>query len=152
MGFNADKFDRAEMKPRTMRVPVPALAEWFGEGEAAEWEIRGLNATELHHALQAEERNSLIGGIVKAISASGDVAQAVRKAVGLTQDTPGEIAKRLEMLVMGSVNPKVEMPTAVKLAERFPIEFLHITSDISLLTGKGYDLVKPPAASQETTA
>jgi hypothetical protein len=71
--------------------------------------------------------------------------------LGLIKDTPGEIAKRLEMLVMGSVAPAVSLPVAVKLAEAFPIEFLQLTNEISDLTGRGADLVKPQAASQPTT-
>jgi hypothetical protein len=56
------------------------------------------------------------------------------------------------MLVMGSVSPKIELPAAVKLAECFPIEFLSLTNEISELTGKGAELVKPQAASQPMTA
>jgi len=44
------------------------------------------------------------------------------------------------------------MPTAVKLAGTFPIEFLTITSAIADLTGQGFDLVKPHAASRKTPA
>jgi hypothetical protein len=152
MPFDADRFDRAKFVARQQRVMVPALAEFFGEGEEAAWEVRGLSSTELHRALEASRRQDSIESIVKAIAASGDQATAVRRALGLTADTPGEIAKRLEMLVAGSVAPVIELPTAVKLAEAFPIEFLDLTNKISELTGKGFDLVKPPAASQPTTA
>ena len=56
------------------------------------------------------------------------------------------------MLVMGCVSPVLELPAAVKLAEAFPIEFLSITNTISELTGQGYALGEPRAASQPTTA
>lgn len=152
MPFDVDRFDRAELKPRTEVVEVEALAAFFGDGEPAQWTVRGLSATEFHRAMEAGKRQSSVEAIVKAIASGGDQAQAVRKALGLSADTPGEIAKRLEMLVMGSVSPKVELPTAVKLAEAFPIEFLSLTNRITELTGKGADLVKPEAASQPTTA
>lgn len=152
MGFDAARFERARFEPRRSRVPVPALAPFFADGDVPEWEVRGLSSTELHRALEAGKRQGSIESIVKALAASGDQATAVRKALGLTADTPGEIAKRLEMLVMGSVAPAVELPAAVKLAEAFPIEFLSLTNEISELTGKGFDLVKPAAASQKTTA
>jgi hypothetical protein len=151
MPFQADKFERAEFKARTKRVPVEALAAFFDEGEVSEWEVRGLTANELHRALEAGQRQRSVESIVKAISTSGDQAAAVRKAIGLTSDTPGEMAKRLEMLVLGSTSPTIELPTAVKLASTFPIEFLQLTNEISELTGKGFDLVKPGAASQATT-
>ena len=152
MGFQADRFERAQFEPRRASVKVEALAAFFGEGEPAVWEVRGLSATELHRALEASRRQDSIESIVKAIAASGDQAEAMRRALGLSKDTPGEIAKRLELLVMGSVAPVIELPVAVKLAGAFPIEFLSITNTISELTGKGFDLVKPGAASQPTTA
>ena len=79
-------------------------------------------------------------------------AAAIRKALGLGKDTPGEIAKRLEMVVAGCISPVLTLPQAVKLAERFPIEFLTLTNEITELTGNGADLVKPRAASQTIPA
>lgn len=151
MAFNAEKFERSKFEARRAKVPVPALSDFFDEGETPEWEVRGLSAVELHKAMEAGKRQGSIEAIVKAIAANQDQASAVRKALGLTKDTPGEIAKRLEMLVMGSVAPAVSLPVAVKLAEAFPIEFLQLTNEISDLTGRGADLVKPQAASQPTT-
>mgnify|MGYP000962625282 FL=1 len=151
MAFNAEKFERSKFEARRAKVPVPALSDFFDEGETPEWEVRGLSAVELHKAMEAGKRQGSIEAIVKAIAANQDQAGAVRKALGLTKDTPGEIAKRLEMLVMGSVAPTIELPTAVKLAEAFPIEFLTLTNEITDLTGKGAEMVKPQAASQPTT-
>lgn len=152
MPFQLERFESAKFEPRREIVEVDALAPFFDDGEPAVWEVRGLSSTELHRALEASRRQSDVKSIVQAIAASADQAQAVRAALGLSGDTPGEIAKRLEMLVMGSVAPKIELTTAVKIAEAFAIEFLSLTNTISALTGKGFDLVKPGAASQTTTA
>ena len=152
MPFDLERFERAKFAPRQQNVPVEALADFFAEGEAPVWVVRGLSANELHRAMEAATRQKSVEAVVRAIAAGGDQVQAVRQALGLTADTPGEIAKRLEMLVMGSVAPKLELPTAVKLAEAFPVEFLSLTNTITELTGKGSDLVKPAAASQPTSA
>ena len=152
MPFDVDRFERAAFEPRRAVVPVDALAGFFAEGEPAEWHVRGLNSHELHRALEASRRQNSVESIVKAIAATGDQAAAVRRALGLSGDTPGEVAKRLEMLVMGSVAPTIQLPIAVKIAETFPIEFLTLTYKIGELTGQGYELVKPAAASQPTTA
>ncbi len=152
MPFDADRFERAEFKARTARVPVPSLAAFFADGEAAEFEVRGLSAVELHRAMEAGVRQGSIESIVKAIASTADQASAIRKALGLSKDTPGEIAKRLELLVAGCVSPALTLPQAVRLAERFPVEFLSLTNEITALTGQGADLVKPPAASQTTPA
>ena len=136
MPFNAERFERSKFAPRTARVSVPALASFFDADE---------------EAMEAGKRQSSGEQIVKAIAASGIQAEAVRRALGLTKDTPGEIAKRLEMLVMGAVSPAMTLPQAVKLAEAFPVEFLALTNEITALTGRGADLVKPAAASPQTT-
>ena len=150
--FDLTRFEQAKFESKKARVAVEALAPFFDEGEPAEWEVRGLTASELHNALEAEKRQGNIEYIVRAIATKADQAKAIRSALGLNGDTPGEIAKRLELLVAGSVSPKIELSAAVKLAEAFPIEFMLLTNKISELTGKGADLVKPGAASQTTPA
>jgi hypothetical protein len=152
MPFSADRFERAQFAHRRQRVEVEALAAFFDEGEKPEWEVRGLSASEVARAADAARRQSDIGAIVKAIANSTDQVTALRKALGLTSDTPGEVARRLEMLVAGSVAPTIDLANAVKLAESFPVEFMALTNVITELTGKGADLVKPDAASQKTTA
>ncbi|HMN55653.1 MAG TPA: hypothetical protein PKE15_00265 [Ottowia sp.] len=150
MGFNAETFEAAEFVPRRKRVPVEALARWF-DGEPL-WEVRGLNADELHRAIEAPKKQASVEAIVHAITSSGDKAEAVRKAIGLTAGSSGEIVKRLEMLVIGSVAPQIEHATAAKLAESFPIEFFTLTNAITELTGMGFEMGKPAAASPMTPA
>ena len=153
MPFDANRFDQAEFKPRTKRVPVPGLAAFFSGEDPAEWEVRGLNASELHRAAEAKQRQATLQTVVEALASSGEKAAELRKALGLDGNTtPGEIAKRQQMLTMGSVCPVIDEAAAVKLSEAFPIEFLQLTNEITELTGQGFDLVKPAAASQQTPA
>ena len=152
MPFNSARFEQAKFESRKARVAVEALAPFFDPDEPAEWEVRGLTAAELHQAMDASNRQGSIETIIKALATKADQTKAIRQALGLSGDTPGEIAKRIEMLVSGSVQPQIDMPTAVKLAETFPIEFLQLTNKISELTGQGAELVKPNAASQPTPA
>jgi hypothetical protein len=150
MPFNAEKFEAAKFEAKKRRVPVPGLASFFDENEEPEWEVKGLNSHELHISLEASKRQQSVENIVKAITTNKDQVKAIRSALGVSGETPGEIAKRLEMLVFGSVDPKITLPQAVKLAEAFPIEFLILTNEITELTGKGFDVVKPEATSPKT--
>lgn len=152
MGFNADKFAAAKMAPRTERVECESLREFFDEGDALVWEVRGLTANEMFRCMDAEKRHGTMSSILEAMRDSGGQVDALRKAMGLTKETPGEVAKRMEMLVLGSVNPTVTLEQAVLLAERFAIDFTYITNRITSLTGQGFDVVKPAAASQPITA
>lgn len=151
MAFNLDKFERADLAPRTERVPVQALADFFPEGEEAVFVVRGLTAPELYAAMEAGKRQSAVESIVEAIATKREQVDAIRAAIGMVKGTPGEIAQRLEMLVVGCVEPKLDLPVAVKLAEKFAVEFMYLTNRITHLTGQGAELVKPAAASQPTT-
>lgn len=147
MSFDSEKFGRAQYEARTEVVTIPALAEFFGPGEAPAITVRGLTASELHKAMEAGQRGKQVDAVVKAIASQKDQIAAIRQALGLSADTPGEIAKRIEMLVSGSVTPKLDHATAAKLAEVFPVEFYDITNRITTLTGQGSSRVKPPPFS-----
>jgi len=152
MAFDAAKFERAKFQPRTKRVEVKGLADFFDDDECM-WEVRGLNSNELHKAAAADSTQKALAKILSAIAENDEQAKKAGGALGVYGETPGEIAKRLEMLVAGSVSPEVTLPVAVKLAENFPIEFLQLTNEIVELTGQGFEhYAKQKAASQKTTS
>jgi len=151
MSFDAAKFERAKFEARTKEVHLPALSDFFDDEECL-WVVRGLNSNELHKAAAADSTQKALAKILQAISENQDQAKGAGSALGIYGETPGEIAKRLEMLVAGSVSPEITLPVAVKLAENFPIEFLTLTNDITELTGLGFEYAKQKAASKKTTS
>ena len=152
MGFDVDKFEQTELVPRQKAISVPALSAFFDEEEKPEWVVCGLTASQIHKATSAEASRSVQAKILKAAAEFSGDPESILKELQDKEETPGEIAKRMEMLVAGSVAPKIELRVAVKLAKTFPIEFMHLTNEITGLTGMGFDMVKPEAASQETTS
>lgn len=142
MAFNLEKFDATSFAVRTKSLPVPSLQHWFDEDEEAVWEIRNLTASELATANAAQQKNANVAIILEALSGSDktEKVEELRTALGISTDVPGEIAKRLEMIVLGSINPKIPLNLAVKLAEHFPIEFYTITNEITQLTGMGSEI------------
>lgn len=156
MPFNLDGFEAQQFEPRTARVSVPDLAQWFLEGETPEWEVRGLTAAEFYRAMEAFERQRVLVAAAdissEAVGAGAELAASLKRLLGVSKSAPPELAKRLEMLVFGSVEPKITLPLAVKLGENFPIEFALLTNKIVELTGRGADLAKPVAVSQLTQA
>jgi hypothetical protein len=149
MAFQAERFRQAEWTPRTETVEIPALAGFFAEGEAPAFTVRGLTAAELQLALEAGKRQSGVEAVVKAITTQKEQVNQIRAALGLTQDTPGEVVRRIEMLVQGSVAPKLDHADAVKLAEVCPVEFFDLTNRITSLTGQGQDRLKKPETSSQ---
>jgi hypothetical protein len=148
MTFNAEAFTAAEFTARTESVTVPQLAEFFGDGAPPVFVVRGLSASELHRALEAGTRQNGIDVVVKAIASQKDQVALIRQALGLSADVPGEVAKRMEMLVQGCVTPKLTHAAAAKLAEVCPIEFYDLSNRVTQLTGQGGSRVKPPPSSQ----
>lgn len=149
MAFDLDKFESAEWVPRTKCIAVPALSDFFEEGEEPEFEVRGLDSNELHKATSAAESRKLQNRLLKAAAEGSNSPEVILKEITANEETPGEIAKRMEMLVAGSVVPEISLGMAVKLAKAFPIQFIHITNEIVDLTNMGFDYAKPEAVLQE---
>ena len=144
--FDLERFENHEFFPRTKRVGVKALAHFFADDAEPVIEVRGLNSDELHSAMEAGSKAKSVEAVIQALSDHSDQVAKIREAIGLGNGTPAEVRKRIEMLVHGSVTPKMSHLVAAKLAENFPIEFMQLTNEITELTGLGADMEKPEAA------
>lgn len=139
MAFDAKRFQKEKFRHRTEDVPVPDLKEWFGPDDNPVWVVRGLEGAELGFVRDSAARNRNIAAILEGlISASDrDKVQGIRDLLGMGNSIPDDIAQRIEMAIMGSVDPSCDRDLAVKLCKSFPIEFYSITNTISRLTGQG---------------
>lgn len=157
MAFDSKRFAREKFEPRTESVPVPALADWFGEGEAAEWKVRGITGNESARINEAATKARATGDLAAALaSAAGSKERidGILTAAGLPTDakqTPEDMVRRLEMLVIGSVEPAIDLPVALQLAKAFPFEFFQLTTRIIALTGLGHIPGKPKPSGSEPT-
>jgi len=145
MEFDAKAFMRQQFQPRQESVEVPGLADWFkGNGdEPCIFTVRGMTSSELARTHEAVAKVKNFDSVIQAISNSKETVKELKAALGVSDDTPADIVKRLEQLVICSVSPKIEIQVAVKLAEAFPIEFYTLTNKIVMLTGMGMDIKKP---------
>lgn len=146
--LDIQKFLNAALQPRTQELAVPELQDWFPKDGKAAWTVRGLTAAELARAnLAAESGLDNVRAMVAAMAGDGDKADAIRKAMGLvSDDVPGDISRRIEMLAAGSVAPQLgadNRDVAVKLAETFPTVFYQLSNAILSLTGQGAEPGKP---------
>jgi len=153
MEFNTTKFDEARFKDRTEAMPVPELADFFDEPDEDkpedskpkyEWVVRGLTASEMAEAKEAQNANRSIESLIEGIlsTENDEKVQAVKEAFGITQskggDTnPDDYVYRLSVLKQGSVNPVIDQAQAVKVSETYPITFYKLTNKIIQLTGMG---------------
>jgi hypothetical protein len=148
-GFDLKKFRNAKFEPRTEDVSVPDLKDFFEEGAEPLWRVRNLSGHELGQVNEAAERNKNLSVVLEALVSSNakEKAEAVKELVGLSEETPNDVARRLEMLSLGSVEPAVDHETAVRLCTHFPIEFYALTNAIIKLTGQGSEIKKKQTAS-----
>jgi len=146
MAFDLQKFSQAAFTAREDTLSVPALQAFFADGEEPRWTVRGLTGAELAAANEAKDKNRNLLALTEALVSGGDTEKsaAIKGILGLGDQVPDEIARRLAMLVSGSVEPKIDHETAVKLAETFPVVFYNLTNRILELTGAGSELGKRP--------
>lgn len=154
MGFDAKKFSKTKFSPRTEDVPVPDLKEFFAEGEAPVWKIRGLTGQELGQANEAADRNKNMIAILAGLASRSEkeVTNSVKELLGVGGNTPDDVAKRIEHLVLGSVDPVCTQELAVRLCTVFPIEFFQITNKIYQITGQGQMPGKPKPSGAAATS
>jgi hypothetical protein len=153
MAFNEKKFMNTNFTPRTQDVKVPDMKDFFDPDTDPVFRVRGLTGNELARVHEAVDKHRNISGLISGLlsSKSPEKIDSIRAALGITDDVPSEIARRLEMITTGSVDPKITLEVAVKISETYPIEFYEITTAISQLTGQG-QIAGKPKPSGETKA
>lgn len=140
MSFDTKKFLKEKYVHRVEEVAVPDMAIFFPGGEKSVWKVRGLTGQELGRANEAVEKNRNVAAILEGImSAAGkEKTEAVKSMIGLSAgQTPSDIVKRIEHLVMGSVEPACTQEMAVKVCEVWPVMFFELTNTILKLSGQG---------------
>ena len=149
MGFDAKKFLQTQFVPREETVPVPDMKDFFPEGEKPEWKVRGLTGAELARSNEAVTRNKDIAAILEGLISQNNQAKidSVKQLIGTDDKVPNDIAKRVELFIMGSVEA-VDTEIAIKICTAFPIEFFEITNKITVLTGQGHVPGKPKPSGE----
>jgi hypothetical protein len=144
MTFDKKRFMKTEFVPRIEKVPVPDLKEFFEEGAEPVWSVRNLSGHELGKVNEAAQRNKTIGAILDGIISTDakEKVNAIKASLGLDDNTPDDIARRLDLLAIGSVDPEIDHEMAVKVCTYYPIEFYQLTNAITKLTGQGAQVKK----------
>lgn len=148
MGFDIQKFETADFKFREKRVPVPDLKPFFN-GDDPVWTVRNLTGAELALVRDSVQRAKDLESIIDALAkGSGkDKVDAIREAMGITGDSDDYI-RRLTVLELGTVSPKIQRKHAVKLSEAHGVLFTSLTNEIYQLSGQGKSLGEPIASGE----
>ena len=148
--FDNKKFLQTQFVPRETNVPVPDMKDFFPEDVKPVWTVRGLTGVELARTNEAVARNKDMAAILEGLisQSNQEKVASVKQLIGIDSKVPGDIAKRVEMLVIGSVNPVIDTEIAVKVCSVFPIEFYELTNKIVVLTGQGHVPGKPTVSGK----
>ena len=143
MSFDTKAFTRAKYVPRTKKISISSLKEFFADGDINEFVIRGLDIVEFVKTTEANKRNNNIDSVVRAFTIDREKVEAIKELLGVvSDDVPKEVSSRLETLVYGCIDPRFDLQQARIFADRFPVDFWYITQEIMILTGLGMDLKK----------
>lgn len=154
MPFDTRGFMATSFQPRTADIKVEQLEDFFDEGEEPSFKIRGLTAHELAKANEAEAKAKNLKAMVGALESMTKEEQlkTFKDSIGLSDDTPADLAKRLELFCLGVVEPEgLQIDVAVRVATVAPIEFYQITTEILRLTGQGQEAEKKQKSSGSKT-
>lgn len=148
MGFDISKFDQTQFNERTKDIDVPELRAFFAEGEKPVWKIRGLTGEEIARTREAVERNriaraEIISAQERGASEAVTMAMKTLLGVGSLDSVPDDHVRHLNTVVLGSIEPKIQLEHAVKLAVTFPIVFTQLHNEIYMITGLGHEPKKP---------
>ena len=152
MSFDANLFLKATINHRESDVKVPALQDFFGKDEPI-FKVKALSGEQIAIVNEAAERNKNLNALMSALvgGSSEQKSAAVKSLMGVGSDeVPEDTAKRIEVLIMGSVDPVCDRDMAIKINEYFPLDFTKITNEIYRLTGEGGDIVGKPKPSTVT--
>ena len=146
--FDTKKFQKTKFIHRTKQVLVPDLVHFFDEGDQALWEVRGLEFNEISVCNNQVGSQDAIKALLQALgnkqADADETTQAIQSALQInTEDPTDETKRRVQHLIIGSVNPQIDYDIANKLAASFPIVFKQLTDEILTLSGQGQDMEKP---------
>ena len=135
MPFDLTRFIREELRQRTVEVKAPEMKAWFGE-DAPIFVVRGLTGEEFYRVREAVQKRADFQAIAAALlSGGGDaVADALEAFYGAV---PDEYARRVEVLILGCVNPVLDRQAAVKLITNYPASAHAVSEAILRATGEG---------------
>jgi hypothetical protein len=138
--MNLEKFRAAEFERRTARVDVPALSEFFNDGQKAAWEVQGLTGPEYFKAEARIRQNSAKAEILKAFASENikTKVQAFMQSIGISDDADESLVKMVAYVEMGVASVNLEQPDVVRLAEYHVLTMLKVFGVIYDLTCQGH--------------
>lgn len=140
--FDLERFQRVKFVPRTAEVRVDALAAFFPPDTPPIFVVRNLSGEEMARVAEAGSRRQNIAAALAAIASGtgGEKIQALRETLGLdSEQMPDDLARRIEQLAIGCVDPVLDAQVAAKVFRVAPVAGYELTNRINILSGQGME-------------
>lgn len=142
--FFRNKIQSSVWTPRTGEFKSETLRRIFPEGVEPVIKIRQLTLTELVKVREADDQMTAVKEMVEALAgaAGNERTEALKRALGLGDEVPSAAKKAHIIISLGTVEPQIDLESAVYLGEYFPVEASQLSQAILTLTGQGAELGK----------
>ncbi len=154
MTFDLQRFLNAAISLREKAVPVPDLAGFFPEGVEPAFVVRALSGEEIFRAADAAARDQKMVAAVQAISSAAQAdkfAEAFKDLIG-SEDVPEDMRRRIEHLLAGVVEPKLDREAVLRLIAFYPTTAGQLHNEILILISQGPDLGKAGGSTETPTS
>lgn len=134
--FDLEAFRKARFSTREDTITLPELEKaGFGDGVLR---LRGLTAEDIARANEAADRSKVLVGLVdKLAGGPKEKVAAILEGIGFGENVPVTLAKRIQHVLMGVIEPELTQEDVVRFADAYPIEFNQVAQKILELTGLG---------------
>ena len=150
MAFDIEKFNTADLKQRQAEIKVPELKDFFEDKSDPVWVVKGLPGEEHARVADAVRQNRDLGTLIQKLfsGSTEEKVEAIRESLGMSDEVPDDLVRRIALLRYGSVEPECSQELAVKIAKSFVIVLFNLTNKILELTGLGSTLGESNASGQ----
>ena len=150
--FDLTKFDRDKFQPREEVMELEGLKDYFKKGKPIV-KVRGLTINEYSKCREVNSNIKTIQALSNALLAQSgkEIKNSMEKLIGFSDDVPDDIKYRIQTMVFGIVEPKLERAHIVKLGNAFTTEFYLISNKIIELSSQGQEVMGKPTPSGKKT-
>ena len=151
-GFKANAFEQANFEERTEEVEVLVMKGFFPKGEKPLFKVRGLTADEVARTNKATDNSKVAESMIKALATMDQegMVEALKSKLGYGEEVDAEVERRIELIIYGTVEPKLPRELVVKMGNVFPTAFYLLSNKITDLTGMGQVTGKPKPSGETT--
>ena len=113
--FDVEKFTNTKFVPRIREIPLPGLKSFFPEDEKPIFIVRCLEGEELARIRDYVQEYFNISKLVESLIAGNqqEKINAIRETYGISEKVPGDYARRLKLLQVGCIDPKIDQQMLV---------------------------------------